>query len=143
MKINIDDKEYTIKSRQAIEILDIVEKSGVLDKFKDLGSLKETPEDLSKLASLVPKFYTIAYDVLAIAMGSFSKGTLTKNDDAAEEIEAIKLPIYAIQIVKTLMFPISYAISDDPGMASEKKSGSEGNEETSLGKSESKEEPKG
>ena len=125
MKISIEVNdvitEYSIKSRQAIEILDIVEKSGLFDKAKSMSNLTFSPENIGELITLVPLSYKTAYNVLAICTGTVKDGKVVPNNDLIDNVDAIKLPIYAIQIVKTLLFPISYVISGDKVMEDEKK----------------------
>lgn len=137
MKLLINEVEYTIKSRQAIEILNLVEKSGILNKFKEASNVGTEGSVFDSIGSTLPMAYELAYEVLAIATGSFSKGTLTKNTDLVDDLEALELPMHALQIVKTLMFPISYAMTDDRQMAEQKKTNSSDSSDTSPGKSES------
>jgi hypothetical protein len=139
MKFTINEIEYKIKSRHAIEILNIVEKSGLLESLKDLkgASIDSLPTILNKL----PQFYKVAHDILSTALGTFSQGDLKKNDLVVDEMEAEEVPLYAIMIIKGLINPISYVLTDDKNMAEEKKSDMVESADTKVGTSESNKEP--
>ena len=112
MRFMIADTEYIVKTRQAIEILDVVEKSGILDKVKKLqNGIKEG--DVSEMISMIPFSYKLAYEVLTIATGKYANGTIERNTAVVDDMEAVDLPIHAVTIVKTLILPVSYVISDD------------------------------
>jgi len=134
MRIRISEQEYLIKAKQAIEILDLVEQSGLLKQLKDLKF--DSLESLSDIGTILPVSYKLAHKVLAIATGTFEGGKMIPNEDLVDNLNAIDLPMLALQIVKTLMFPIQYAISDDPGILEEKKESAPTEDATNPGKSE-------
>lgn len=142
MKFTINENEYTIKARQAIEILNLVEKAGLFDDFKNVKSVETDMTKVSSdLTSMIPKMYVLALDILAIATGSWENGQIKRNDAVADDLPAMELPMYAINIVKGLVFPIQYSMSDDKGIADEKKKDSGESVDTSPGNPESKGEP--
>lgn len=122
MKITVAGIEHVVKTRQAIEILDLVEKSGILEKVKKI-QLEQNSTDMLDLLSLIPFSYHLAYDVMAIATGTYENGVMKRNEDLVNEMEAVDLPIHAVSIVKTLILPISYVVSDDT-LGNEKKTSS-------------------
>lgn len=139
MNFKVNDKDYTIKSKQAIEILSLVEKSGLFDKVKEMN-LTRKPEDFPKIVSLVPVSYQLAHSILSIALGKQEAGKVIPDTDIVDELEALQLPILASQIVKALVYPITYVITSDPEIEAEKKSDT--NAEVSDGKPEKSPDPK-
>ena len=139
MKFTINEVEYKIKSKHAIEILNIVEKSGLLDSIKDMKAVDHT--SIAALFPKLPQLYQVSHDVLSTALGTFVNGVITKNPDIVDEMEALEVPMYAVMIIKGLIYPISYVLTDDKAMADEKKKGTEESVDTSLGKPVSNSEP--
>jgi hypothetical protein len=133
MKITIEEKEYTVKSKQAIEILDIVEKSGLLEKAKTLTKENITTSNFNDFLSLVPVSYKTAHKVLSIVTGEIKDGKIILNEDLIDNVEAMKLPFLALQVVQHLLYPITYVITSDQALEEEKKSDSPANVDTSPG----------
>lgn len=139
MKFTINEVEYKIKSKHAIEILSIVDKSGLLETIKDLKQVDQN--SVASLFTKLPQLYNLAHDILSTALGTFTDGTLKKNTDIVDDLEALEVPMYAVMIVKGLIYPISYVLTDDKHMADEKKKDSVESVGTKVGTTESNSEP--
>ena len=143
MRILVEDKEYAVKSRQAIEILTLVENSEVFKQFKNFESVlknNKIEEAFTSLA-ILPQVYKLSADILAIATGTFVGGKIERNDALVDDIEALRVPMYALNIVKTLIMPIQYVITND-ALDDAKKNSSPLNVATPLGSDEKPAEPK-
>lgn len=124
MKLNINEKEFTIKSRHAIEILDLAEKSGLMDKAKSLFDAGMNENNFSNMLAVIPLSYRTAHKMLVIITGDV---------DLVDDLDADRLPLYAMSIIKTLLFPIQYVITGDKSMEEEKKTDSDVKEDTNPG----------
>jgi hypothetical protein len=139
MNIIVEEQEFTIKSRQAIEILDLIEKSNVFKSLKSFDAFLKDPnksfENVSSLFAAIPNAYKLASDIVSLATGSLKDGKVVPNNTIVDDIDAMKLPFYASSIFKLLITPLSYVLTEDT-LEAEKKSSTQINEETKNGNNE-------